>query len=198
MNTELISKVLSLYEATLEIPIEKPAREFLLCPVGLIGSGKTTVVKRLGKELSLLRLSTDDVRKVIYDLPAKATLEEFNEVMTTLFNKYLELGYSIAMDADCASLLTQQIINERQKQYNLGVIWVHIKASEEIILSRLKERGGSWLFKTEEQAVNNYLQRKVLHENLTMPFVYTFDTSSPDLDSQITEAVQLIRTEVSK
>ncbi len=197
MNRDLISKVLSLYEATLEIPTEKPAKQFLLCPVGLIGSGKTTVVRRLSKELSLLRLSTDDVRKVIYDLPAKATLEEFNEIMTMLFGKYLELGYSIAMDADCASLITQQVIKERQQQYNLAVFWIHIKAPEKVIMERLKERAGNWLFKTEEKAVNNYLQRKELHENLTMPFVYTFDTATPHLDTQIIEAIGIIKEEVN-
>lgn len=202
MNTELIEKVLSLYESSLEIPTEKPKNQFLLCPVGLVGSGKTTVIKPLCARLSLLRLSTDEVRKIIYNLSATVTLEEFSKIMTTLFKKYLSQGYSIAIDADCASAITQNLIQERQRDYNLKVVWIHVAPGEDFIINKLRNysltHNETWLFKNADEAVKNYMARKDLHKNLTMPFVYTFDTSLATLGNQIDEAVDVIKKEVDQ
>lgn len=196
MNHELIDKIISLYESTLEIPSEKPKRQYSLCPVGLVGAGKTTVIKPLSKKLSLVRISSDEVRKIIYDISATVTLDEFIEIITKLFKKYLQEGHSIALDADCASPITQKLISERQKDFNLKVIWVHINPPESFIINKLTNYKHTWLFKNGEEAVNNYLERKSLHENLPMSFIYTFDTSMSNLDMQIEEAVNLIKKEV--
>jgi len=196
MNHELIDKIVSLYESKLEIPVEKPKHQYLLCPVGLVGAGKTTVVKPLSKKLSLVRLSNDEVRKIIYDLTATVTLEEFTEIMTRFFKKYLQEGYSIALDGDCASTITQRLISERQKEFNLKVIWIYVNPPESFIINKLKGYQHTWLFKDGKEAINNYMGRKSVHENLTMPFIYTFDTSASNLETQIEQAFNLIKKEV--
>jgi len=64
--------------------------------------------------------------------------------------------------------------------------------SEEFIINKLKNQKHSWLFKDAEDAINNYLARKPLHQNLDFPFTYTFDTSKSNLNEQITEAGEKI------
>ena len=58
-------------EKNIVIP-EPKGEKFLLCPVGIIGAGKTTVVKPLAEKLGLVRISNDEIRKTLkeaeYDL----------------------------------------------------------------------------------------------------------------------------------
>jgi len=41
------------YEDTLVFPVIKPDPQFVLCPIGLVGAGKTTVMMPLAERLSL-------------------------------------------------------------------------------------------------------------------------------------------------
>lgn len=58
-------QIIKKYEETLEIPDTKPEKQIMVCPVGVVASGKTTVIKPLSKKLSLLRISTDEIRKLL-------------------------------------------------------------------------------------------------------------------------------------
>lgn len=53
------------YEAELDIPIQPKRKQFILCPVGIVGAGKTTVMKPLSERLSLVRISGDEIRKIL-------------------------------------------------------------------------------------------------------------------------------------
>lgn len=178
------------YEKQLELPSLKPTHRILLCPVGLIGAGKTTVVKPLSKALSLLRISTDEIRKILKE-------KGFNYVRTreiakNLIGKYLKQGYSVAIDADCVGSL-REAIDVISPDQRIKVIWIHINPPESFIINKLRNYKHTWLFKDADNAIRNYQQRKPLHEHLDMPFIYTFDTSRDDLEAQIKEAVKLIQ-----
>lgn len=189
------------YEKELVVPILKPTHQYLLCTIGLIGAGKTTVIKPLAERLSLLRISTDEVRYLVYkykqnfnkiidDTILRATIDE-------LFKKYLRMGYSIAIDADCVSSDAQQKIKMRIKEFNVMAIWIHINPPEQFIIDKLTRYNHTWLYKNADQAIENYMARKVLHKDLTMPFVYIFDTSKSDLEKQINDAKDIIETKTN-
>lgn len=91
-------QVASLYESQLHIPLIKPEPQFYIVTVGLIGSGKTTVIKPLSEKLHLLRISGDEIRKVIQDKGGDET--DTLEVGRMLVEKYAQAGYSIAHDTD--------------------------------------------------------------------------------------------------
>ncbi len=181
--------IASEYEKQLIIPASKTAKQFIVCPVGLIGVGKTTVMKPLCERLSLIRISTDDIRKLLHD--RGLGYESLPEIVIPLCQKYIDLGYSLGIDADCSGKTAIKVLEDLEKKRPIPVYWIHIIAPEEIILERLRSRS-SWLFKDGEEAVKNYMERKPLHENLTMPFVYTFDTSRGDVQVQVEEAAQII------
>jgi len=183
-------KISQLYEKQLELPSVKSANQILLCPVGLVGSGKTTVVKPLSKALSLVRISTDEVRRILKE-------NGFNYVRTreiakNLIAKYLKQGFSVAIDADCIGYV-DGLINEVSQDPRIKVIWIHIKPPESFILNKLRNYKHTWLFKDADDAIHCYQERKPLHEHLDMPFLYTFDTSRDDLNMQIEEAIKLIQ-----
>ncbi len=191
-------KIKALYIDSLVFPTKKYSPPILLCPVGLVGAGKTTVIKALATKLGLLRLSSDEIRRLLkkHDLG----YEGIHEFAYNLIKEFLEKGYSIAIDADCASPETKTKIEEFSKQYNVRPIWIHINPPEEFILNNNKARNlqNTGIFQDGNQAIKNYYDRKPLHENLNLPFVYTFDTSKPNLEEQLEEAVRIIEPLLSK
>lgn len=186
----VIRDIASQYEKYLTIPDYKPRNQFILCPVGLVGAGKTTVVKPLSEKLSLIRISGDEIRKLLKE--RGYGYERVQDISTIVMKKYLERGHSTCNDNDCVTQKTQDILNAHKKNYGLRLVWIHINPPEKFILDKLRNLKPNWLG-SAERMVENYYQRKSLHENLNFPFIYTFDTSRENLAQQIDETVVIIR-----
>lgn len=190
LTDSTISDIASQYEKYLVIPDYKPKNQFILCPVGLVGAGKTTVVKPLSEKLSLIRVSGDEIRKLLKE--SGYGYERTQDIVAKVTKKYLNEEYSVCSDNDCASPRTQENLKKFEKEYNLKLIWIHINPPEEFILNKLRNLKPNWLG-TAEQMIENYYQRKPLHKNLDFPFLYTFNTSKENLFQQIDEATGIIR-----
>ncbi len=190
-----LEKIIYEYESGLVIPEEKPAKQYLLCPVGLIGSGKTTAIKMLAERLSLLRLSNDEMRKVLYDNEDTLTIkgDDFTALMSIVVHKYLKRGYSIAFDADCSSESTQKLVRERETTYHIPAYWIHINPPEHFIFEVGHKDKPTWLFKDKETLMKNYEAKKESQKNLSLPFMYTLDPSKADFEKQIDELVILLQ-----
>jgi shikimate kinase len=195
---DIVSKVISEYEKDLYIPDVKPQKQYILCPVGLIGSGKTTVVTLLCKRLGLVSISSDRVGDIIHEQNLSVDLEVLTEIMNELFRKYLDLGHSVVADSDCANPSTQDMVMAKKETYHLHLIWIHINPPEKFILEVGLSNKPTWLFENKDVAVASYMKRKKLHENLTMPFMYTFDTSLSNIDEQVNDAAKLIEQDLLK
>jgi len=191
-----IGGIKKIYEKSLIMPKEKSKPQFFVCPIGLIGAGKTTILKPLSQRLSLLRITTDDIRKILkkrgYDFKAAT------EIAFDTIRKYAKQGYSIAIDADCARSAKRKRIKKLAEEVGAKIIWIHINPSEEYIVNKLKNFKHTWLFKDADDAIKNYFVRKPLHKNIKIKFLYTFDPSQPNVKKQISEAVFLIRAELKK
>jgi hypothetical protein len=188
-----IEEIQKIYESTLEFPNVKPIPKFYLCPVGLVGSGKSTVMKLLCPKLSVLRIANDEVRKIIgnYDYYHLAP-----KISSTIGPKYSQLGYSIGIDANASSLWGTEEFNQRMKDLNSRQIWIHINPPEVFI--KLKNYYHPWLYRDEAEAKENFEKSKQKINTDGIPFVYVFDPSRSDLNKQIDEAVLKIREELAK
>ncbi|MFA5184933.1 MAG: hypothetical protein WC551_00400 [Patescibacteria group bacterium] len=185
-----LAELITDYEKTLSLPDDIRKPQLLVCPVGLVGAGKSTVIKPLSDKLGLVRISTDEIRHLLKDRGFTFALVE--EIGLYLLKKNLIFGFSVAIDADCAGSASKFIQQVPQKFPKAKIVWLHINPPEEFILNKLKNFKHTWLFKDADEAIANYFRRKPLHDHLDMPFLYTFDTSRPDLEKQIEEAVGLI------
>jgi adenylate kinase family enzyme len=191
------------YLSLVEIPKNKNGRQFLLCPVGLVGAGKTTVLKPLSEKLNLVRISHDEIRKIL-------KMEGFNfnkskEIAVEMIKDFIKIGYSVSIDANCGSKETLEIIKKFENKYSLDIIWIHINPPEDFIVDKLKNFAIknphlAWsLFKDGEDAVRNYFDYKEKFgdgTNLRINFLYTFDTSRPNIDEQINHAIKLIQAKL--
>ncbi len=178
------------YTRTVAIPDPK-GEQFLLCPVGLVGSGKTTVIKPLAEKLGLVRISTDEIRKALKE--RGFSYKRTEDIAFAAADFFLDKEYGIAIDADCVRLDKRERIEERAARLQIPIIWIHINPPEEFIMNKLKNYPHTWLFKNAEEAIENYKARKSLHKELHFNFTYTFDTSRSDLEEQIKEATDIIR-----
>lgn len=187
---ELVSEVQNEYRRMLDIPAERPKPQLLLCPIGLVGAGKSTVMRPLCKRLGIVRVENDAVR-ILLRKRGEGYGHLFH-IVRKVDEVYVEQGYSLGVDSDNVREATQGFLKELALRYEMRLLWIHVIAPEPFILNKLRTHGPSELHNDSEKFVRNYFERKPMHEHLTMPFTYTFDTSLP-LEPQIEEAVPLIR-----
>jgi len=190
----MIEEIAEKYGEEIVIPAHKPAHQFILCPVGLVGAGKTTVAKPLSEKLSLVRISNDEIRKHLHE--RGEGYDDVHEIAAIVANNYLEEGYSICFDNDCVGEETQELLEIAENVFGLELVWIHINPPESFILNKLRNLTPNWM-STADKMVENYYQRKPLHEHLDFPFVYTFDTSKQNLPDQINEAAEIIKKKLS-
>jgi predicted kinase len=195
LTTEDIVSIREEYKNTLELPISinSELHQFFLCPVGLVGAGKSTVLKPLSKKLSLVRISSDDVRQILHQ--RGAGYSHLLDIVKPLVEELATQGYSLAFDADCGNPITQDLINKLAEKTKAMVYWIHINPPEDFILNKLKKYNHTWLFKDSEQAIENYFKQKNKREeeNNQFNFLATIDTSRSDLSVQIENTFELIR-----
>lgn len=186
LSDEEMHEIIEEYEGALEFPSLKPTPPFVVCPVGLVGAGKTMVIKPLSKNLHLLRISTDEIRLLLKT--HGHGFERTREIALLLVQKYLTQGYSLGIDADGAGS-TQETLKKLKNHFpHLAVYWIHIAPPESYHLAQLRQYQPKGLFRDAAHAEQEYWRRKPLHEHLTMPFIYTFDPSQSNLEEQIKEA----------
>lgn len=161
-------------------------------PVGLIGAGKTTVIKPLSERLGLIRISTDEVRQRLKE--RNYSYEGCRDITHELSKKYLGLGYSIAIDGNTGSKAGIEYNEKTATTFpHVRQLFIYINPPEAFIINKLKNYHHSWLFKDSEHAVMSFYENKKNFSLPNLPFVYEFDTSRDDLEKQIDEAVTAIK-----
>lgn len=197
MSNINLEQIIEDYEKTLFFPENKPNTLFFLCPVGLAGAGKTTIMKKLCERLSLLRISNDEIREIIkdpehFDVATKVTGE--------LGGKYAKLGYSIGVDSNASSLWNNEPFSKLVKSLGAKVIWIHINPPESFIVNKFKNLvyKDTGIYKDPEHALKELERSKQNVKTEGIPFTYTFDTSREDLDKQIENSIAIIQEELDK
>jgi shikimate kinase len=188
-STSEIEEIRQAYLKTIDIPKEKRTPQIVVCPVGLVGSGKTTVMKALSKRLGLVRISTDDIRMMLKE--RGFNYKKTGEIALGIIEPLLGQSHRLGLDMDCAGS-ARPFIEKLEKESQIRVVWLHIDTPEPEILKNLSERESRKLFKNSWDAVANYQRRKPLHANLNMPFAYVFKSTRDRLDEQIKTVANLI------
>ena len=172
--------------------------QFCVAMIGLVGAGKSTVLKRLCEKLPLVRQSADEIRELMFrqGLPTDDAPIIGGKVSERLKHE----GYNVAHDNDFANPAIRAEFDERNHKLGIQVVWIRIAPPESFILHKLRSFKHTYLFTDADEAVATYYKRKQLHiAEATvldkLPYVYVFDPSRDDLTLQVDKAVLRI-TEV--
>ncbi|MCE9643968.1 ATP-binding protein [Candidatus Parcubacteria bacterium] len=189
---EILEEVEREYEETLVIPAAKPSPQWMLMPVGVIGVGKTTVVKPIAERMGLVRVSTDDIRE---RLKAHGySYEGARDIAHRITKKYLSLGYSVAIDGNTGSTNGLEYNKKTLEAFpQVRQLFIHINPPDEFVVKKLKNYNHTWLFRDGDHAVEAFLTNKKNFVLPDLPFVYTFDTSK-DLSGQLDAGIEVINT----
>lgn len=178
-------EVKATYLKQVEIPDTKLSPQFVLCPIGLIGSGKTTVLMTLTARMSLVRVSGDELRKLFKN--RGHGYSRVRELGFEIVRGLLQRGYRVAIDSDCSSAESQEQVKLIWSELKVRVVWIHVNPPESFIITKLSNLIPNWLG-TAQEMINSYCICKSLHRHLHFDFTYVFDTSKPNLSQQIEEA----------
>ncbi len=187
VTKEEFNKIKNSYLEKIKLPNQKPTKPILLCPVGFVGAGKTTIVKPLSQKLNLARVSTDELRKVLKE--HKRNYDSVREIAWEIISELLQKGYSVAVDANCSKPITREKISKAEKEFDIKTIWIHIDPPEEFIFNKLRNYQHTWLFRDGEQAIEVYKLAKENADLSGINFDYRFDTSKENLQEQIEQFV---------
>ncbi len=167
-------------------PKEKPSKQIFFCPVGLVGAGKTTFTKPISEKLNLVRVSSDEMRKILKE--SGFGYSNLKEIILPIATDLINSGWSIAFDMDCGNIETKAFIDKISLEKNIRVIWVHVKSPEEYIFDKFKKHPPTWLSDNPQKMIDNYFAQKEKREKegTKFNFDFTFDASQ-----NVTEQVNL-------
>jgi len=180
------------FRTSIEIPKDIPKKQFFFCPVGLVGAGKTTVTKPISERLGLVRISSDELRKILKE--NDHDYSSLKKIGLTIAREFAEKGFSIALDMDCGNPEVKKYVEDFAEKLHAKVVWVHINTPEEYIFEKFKNHPPSWLANSPQTMINNYhaQKEKRIKENTHFDFLYTFDTSKQNVSEQIGECIEKI------
>jgi len=199
LSAELKAIADEYYTSLSRSPEAQQKPQFCLCVIGLVGAGKSTVLRKIANHLPIIRVSGDEVRKMIYEkgLP-EVSAEILAEMNAITVSRLVGEGYRFAYDNDFAHPDIRSIMLAERQKSSVPVFWIRVSPPEQFILNKLRAHPQpTHLFKSTDEAITRYYQRKELHtaqaaELARLPYLYTFDTSAPDLDEQVAAAVRII------
>ena len=99
LSKKVFNDILCNYAEEIALPAEKFPKQFFLCPVGLIGAGKSTVLEHLAKHISIIIVSTDDFRQKLKALGYG--YESASDLTFAAVSHFSSKGYSVALDTNC-------------------------------------------------------------------------------------------------
>jgi shikimate kinase len=190
---EVLDEVAKEYEQTLVIPDHTHSPQWMLLPVGMVGSGKTTVVKALAEHFGLVRISTDGLRERLKN--RGYSYEGARDISHDLTKKYLQLGHSVAIDANTGSKFGIEHARKIREAFpQVRYVYIHSNPPESFILANLRNSDKPWLYRDAQHAIDSFHVHKETYAVPDMPFVYTFDPARGDFTKQLSEGIAAIES----
>ena len=160
---------------------------FLICPMGLVGSGKSTCLTQILKclPMKVVRVSTDELRRFVIQSGSTPCKREIDAAYLRLVRHLLSYGYPVACDSNCFRL--REPISSLASEMGIKAFWFKVNPPEEYIVKKLRAFEHSWLFRDSDHAVERFYHHKNKNptpwHSVSEPF--SLDPSREDLFQQV-------------
>lgn len=144
---------------------------------GLPGTGKTTIAKEISLVINISILSSDKIRKELFEIPSYNRWERklVYDVML-LITKYLHnAGHDCLLDATFSRKTFIEEIHWRIKVSYDEIFIIECRCSENIILSRIRNRKNDY----SDANVETYRRMRQYFEPVSHKNLLILDTSLP-------------------
>ena len=141
MVDDLVEEISSKWQ----FPKKKPEVPILLLMAGYQGSGKTTTLKSLQRDLGLIITSPDEIRHKLFarGLPfSEDFVKTVNQTHAALIKKVGKTGYSFAVDSIMTPKRIEWLLKclEDEGVTNYKVVKVLLNAPVDVLIDRVKTR----------------------------------------------------------
>lgn len=162
----------------------QPGQLFLMS--GLSGSGKSTIARKLARQLNAIHIRSDAVRKHLggISLEQRGSQELYSPEMTqTTYNRLLELGillasegYTVILDAKYDKIGLREKAIAQSQAANLPLKILHCTAPKTVIQERLQTRTGDIADATVDLLESQIAATEAFTE-AELAYVQTIDTT---------------------
>ena len=175
----------------------------LLMMVGLPGTGKSSVVEALQKNISCVVVSTDNIRLLMRNKPTYTAAEMMlvYEVCYSIIEARLKQGQRVIFDASNYLAARRTHLRKLAKRVGSPVAVTYVQASQDIIEERLLQRNSGnrrkgdlsdadwsvykWMVEAQEPVVGDHL---ILDTTNTPPYELAVQLSDYWLNCEATAA----------
>jgi len=195
---------------TLTIPAPARGQPVLVMLCGLPGTGKSTLARRLARELPAIVIESDRVRQRLFSPPSYSAEESrhVHMVCHILMGWYLRHYYHVVYDATNLYERHRQIVYRLARRSGARLLVVLVTASDEVVRERLMPRrrrkrvpsGATQAnavpvgevgedYSEADWEVYRRMRRRaepIQHEHLTL------DTSDGDLDRAVAQVLKAV------
>lgn len=119
----------------------------LILVLGMPGSGKTTLAKKLATELSLPLISKDDVKVMLFDVYgwkdrewSKLAGQASYAIMDYFIMEQLRTGHSLIVETPFNPEFANAKFRKWQEEYHVQYVQIYSYADAEVIRKRFKDR----------------------------------------------------------
>lgn len=184
-----VDQFIAEYYTRLKIPTALTCKPFIICPVGRIKSGKTTLTSTLEEQLGACRISLDTAR-IMLRIENNYHSSEYKKIIPTIVDRVITQKVPFIIDSSCASLWTRELVEKISEQYNIPLIWIHVNPTDEWIIEKLKhfKYEKNQIFTGPKNAIRRFKEHLLDFPDISdIPFEYAIDSSQEDYIENIKE-----------
>lgn len=122
----------------------------LILVLGMPGSGKTTLAKKLATELKLPLVSKDDIKVMLFDVYgwkdrewSKLAGQASYEIMDYFIVEQLRVGHALIVESPFNPEFANAEFRKWQEAYDVRYVQIYCYADADVIRQRFRERAAS-------------------------------------------------------